>query len=277
MAVQAPWMGFPTPAEGLSVSARLRFPVIDSQDIRYLVVRPAPPRGAPSPKPEESVNNKVRRSRFPAVAVAVLAALTQIACDSGPTYNPMLLTPESLTATAPDVFQARFVTSKGDFLIEVHRDWSPQGADRFYNLVSNGFYDDVRFFRVVAGFMAQFGIHGDSAVAAAWRGSRIEDDPVMQSNTRGLVSYAMGGPSTRTTQVFINYIDNSRLDDMGFSPFGEVVEGMDVVDQLYSDYGDGPPRGTGPNQGLIQSRGNDYLNESFPDLDFVVRATIVQE
>lgn len=217
-------------------------------------------------------NTRTHR-RFLSAAFALVAAVHLSACDFG--YNPMLLTPDALTATAPDVFQARFETSKGDFVIEVHRDWSPNGADRFYNLVSNGFYDDVRFFRVIQGFMAQFGIHGDSAVAAAWREARVPDDPVVQSNTRGFISYAMGGPNTRTTQVFINFVDNSRLDGMGFSPFGQVVEGMDIVDQIYSGYGEGAPNGNGPAQGLIQYRGNDYLNEDFPRLDYVVRATIV--
>ena len=217
------------------------------------------------------------KTRFFAVALALAGAAQLSACESGPAYNPMLLTPDALTATAPDVFQAHFETSKGDFVIEVHRDWSPNGADRFYNLVSNGFYDDVRFFRVIDGFMAQFGIHGDSAVAAAWREARIPDDAVVQSNTRGFISYAMGGPNTRTTQVFINFVDNSRLDGMGFPPFGQVVEGMDVVDQIYSGYGEGAPGGSGPMQGLIQFRGNAYLNDEFPRLDYVVRATIVTE
>lgn len=212
---------------------------------------------------------------FPAAALTLAAAAHLSACESGPAYNPMLLTPDALTATAPDVFQARFETSKGDFVIEVHRDWSPNGADRFYNLVANGFYDDVRFFRVIDGFMAQFGIHGDSAVAAVWREARIPDDEVLQSNTRGFISYAMGGPNTRTTQVFINFGDNSRLDEMGFPPFGQVVEGMEVVDEIYSGYGEGAPGGSGPMQGLIQYRGNAYLNDEFPRLDHVVRATIV--
>ncbi len=190
----------------------------------------------------------------------------------------MLLTPDALTATAPDVFQARFETPKGDFVVEVRRDWSPNGADRFYNLVANGFYDDVRFFRVIAGFMAQFGIHGDPDVAAAWRGARITDDSVTMSNTRGFVSYAMSSqPNTRTTQIFINFGDNSRLDESGFSPFGQVVEGMEVVDRIYSGYGEGAPGGNGPRQGQIQSLGNAYLNDEFPMLDHVVRATIVQE
>ncbi len=217
---------------------------------------------------------KKRRFLKPLLAVAALAGVS--ACEAEPDLS-MLLTPDALTATAPDVFQARFETSKGDFVIEVHREWSPNGADRFYNLVANGFYDDVRFFRVISGFMAQFGIHGDPAVAAAWREHRISDDEVLRSNARGFVSYAMAGPNTRTTQVFISYIDNGRLDEMGFSPFGQVVEGMEVVDQLYSGYGEGAPNGDGPMQGEIQARGNEYLNDDFPRLDYVVRATIVEE
>ena len=230
------------------------------------------------------------RPLLPAALLACAAALAS--CESGPAPDAdpaaeaeaapdtetapdnMLLTPEALIATAPDVFRARFETSKGDFVIEVRREWSPNGADRFYNLLANGFYDDIRFFRVIAGFMAQFGIHGDPDVAAAWRGARIDDDPVVQSNTRGMVSYAMGGPNTRTTQLFINFGDNSRLDGMGFSPFGQVVEGMDVVDQIHSGYGEGAPNGNGPSQGQIQSRGNEYLDADFPLLDRVVTATI---
>ncbi len=214
----------------------------------------------------------------PKLSPAVLALLTTAqlpACGQEPAYNPMLLAPDSLTETAPDVFRASFETSRGNFVVEVHRDWSPNGADRFYNLVANGYYDNVRFFRVIAGFMAQFGIHGDTAVSAAWRSHRIDDDSVKQSNTRGFVSYAMGGPNTRTTQVFINYVDNSRLDGMGFSPFGQVVEGMEVVDSLYSGYGESKPRGRGPEQRKIQDEGNAYLKRDFQHLDFVRTATIV--
>ena len=215
-----------------------------------------------------------RPNSIPAT-LALAGAVSLFACESGPSYNPMLLTPDALTETAPDVFQARFETSKGDFVIEVHRDWSPKGADRFYNLVANGYYDNVRFFRVMSGFMVQFGIHGDSEVSAVWRDQRINDDPVVQSNTRGFVTYAMGGANTRTTQIFINFGDNSRLDAMGFSPFGQVVEGMEVVDQIYSGYGDTQPRGRGPDPVSIQVRGNNYLDEDFPNLDFVRQATIV--
>lgn len=195
------------------------------------------------------------------------------AAPANPLLNPRA--PE-MNATAPATFRARFETSKGDFVIEVHRAWAPHGADRFYNLVRNGFYDGVRFFRVIEGFMAQFGIHGDPTVAAVWRAARIPDDPVVQSNRRGYVSYAMAGPNTRTTQVFINLVDNVRLDGTGFAPFGVVVEGMEVVDQLYSGYGEGAPRGKGPAQQYIQAQGNEYLTREFPNLDYVVTATIVQ-
>jgi peptidyl-prolyl cis-trans isomerase A (cyclophilin A) len=192
---------------------------------------------------------------------------------AGPDYAK-LLDPASLIEKAPDVFKAKFDTSKGAFVIEVHREWSPLGADRFYNLVKNGFYDNVRFFRVVSGFMAQFGLNGDPKVSAAWKPARISDDPVVQSNTRGMVSFAIAGPNTRTTQLFINYVDNVRLDSMGFSPFGKVIEGMEVVDMLYPGYGEGAPRGAGPAQDRITSEGNEYLNAGFPQLDYVKTARI---
>ncbi len=176
---------------------------------------------------------------------------------------------------APATFRARFETSQGDFVIEVQRAWAPLGADRFYNLTRSGYFDGVRFFRVLAGFMAQFGIHGDPQVSAAWREQRIQDDPVRQSNTRGLVSYATAGPGTRTTQLFINYGDNRGLDRMGFAPFGRVIEGMEVVDRLYAAYGEGAPGGRGPNQARIQAEGNAYLAREFPKLDHVRRATLV--
>lgn len=190
--------------------------------------------------------------------------------------NPLLYPqrPE-MNEQAPDTYRARFETSKGDFVIEVHRDWAPNGADRFYNLVRSGYYDGVRFFRVIDGFMAQFGMHPDPLVTAQWRAAQIQDDPVVESNTRGRVTFAMTGqPNSRTTQVFINYRDNSNLDEMGFAPIGEVVEGMEVVDQLYSGYGEGAPRGSGPDQAQIQARGNEYLNAEFPELDYIVHASI---
>jgi peptidyl-prolyl cis-trans isomerase A (cyclophilin A) len=187
-----------------------------------------------------------------------------------------LLSPASLNATAPGQYQVRFQTSKGDFVVEVHRDWAPNGADRFYNLVSNGFYDGVRFFRVIPGFMAQFGVNGDPQVSARWRNATILDDPVVGSNTRGTLSFAATGrPNSRTTQVFINFGDNANLDGMGFAPFGEVVDGMDVVDQLYSGYGEGAPNGQGPDQNRVQAQGNEYLQSDFPQLDYIEKATIV--
>jgi peptidyl-prolyl cis-trans isomerase A (cyclophilin A) len=179
---------------------------------------------------------------------------------------------------APDIFKARFETSKGSFVIEVHRDWAPQGADRFYYLVKNGFYDDTRFFRAIDGFMVQFGMSGDPKLSSVWRTQYIYDDSVKQSNRRGFVTYAKGGANTRTTQVFINYGDNSRsLDPQGFAPFGQVTDGMDVVDQLYKGYGDAAPRGQGPNQTTIHNQGNTYLDKDFPLLDKTIKATIVDE
>jgi peptidyl-prolyl cis-trans isomerase A (cyclophilin A) len=187
-----------------------------------------------------------------------------------------LMNPAALTEKAPDVFRAKFETSKGDFVIEVTRAWSPNGADRFCNLVKNGYYDGCRFFRVLSGFMAQFGINGDPKVNSVWYQARIKDDPVKQSNTRGYVTYAKSNiPNTRTTQVFINYGDNSRLDADGFSPFGKVVDGMKVIDSLYSAYGEGAPGGTGPDQSRVYNEGNAYLEKNFPKLDFIKSATIV--
>jgi peptidyl-prolyl cis-trans isomerase A (cyclophilin A) len=175
---------------------------------------------------------------------------------------------------APDSFRARFATTKGDFVITVHRAWAPLGADRFYNLVRSGYFDGVRFFRVMPGFMAQFGIHGDTAVTTAWRERRIADDPVRRTNLRGMVTFATAGPGTRTTQIFINYGNNDRLDGMGFAPFGQVVEGMEVVDKLYGEYGEGAPRGRGPDQFRLTVEGEKYLARQFPKLDKINTATV---
>jgi peptidyl-prolyl cis-trans isomerase A (cyclophilin A) len=190
--------------------------------------------------------------------------------------NPKLTNPEALNEKAPDTYRAKFTTTKGDFVIEVTRAWAPFGADRFYNLVKNGYYDGCAFFRVVYGFMVQFGINGDPALNAVWQNARIPDDPVTQKNLRGTVTFATRGPGTRTTQVFINYADkNTSLDSQGFAPFGTVVEGMDVVNKLFSAYGEGAPSGHGPDQNRIQKEGNSYLTKSFPKLDSVKTATIV--
>ena len=180
-----------------------------------------------------------------------------------------------MTSTAPATFTVRFETSRGPFDVEVQRAWAPQGVDRFHELVTQGFFDDQRFFRVIDGFVVQFGIHGDPKVAAAWRGKRIQDDPVRGSNTRGSLTFATAGPNSRTTQLFINYGDNAQLDSAGFAPIGRVSSGMEIVDQLYSGYGDGAPRGMGPDQGRIQGEGNQYLDQEFPKLDRIVRAVLV--
>jgi peptidyl-prolyl cis-trans isomerase A (cyclophilin A) len=160
-------------------------------------------------------------------------------------------------------------------VVTVHRDWAPHGADRFYNLVKHGFYNEARFYRAVPNFMVQFGLHANPVISTLWREARIPADKVTQSNRRGLVTFAMGSkPDTRTTQVFINLVNNARLDPLGFAPFGEVTSGMDVVDKLHTGYGDAPPRGKGPLQPRIQAEGNAYLEKEFPRLDYIKTATI---
>ena len=181
----------------------------------------------------------------------------------------------AIATPAPDSFKVAFETTKGNFTVVAHRDWAPRGVDRFYHLVRMGFYDDVRFFRVLTGFMAQFGVNGDPRVNGAWESLRLEDDPVKQKNLRGMVTFAMGGPNTRTTQLFINYNDNTNLDAMGFAPIAQVTDGMTVVDSLYANYGEGAPDGAGPDQGRIATEGNAYLTKSFPLLDFIRRARVV--
>lgn len=183
----------------------------------------------------------------------------------------------AMSRAAPESFRVRLETSEGNFVVLVRRDWAPNGADRFYNLVRHGFYDGVRFFRVLEGFVAQFGIHGDPDVARAWRDATIPDDPVVATNERGTLTFATAGPNSRTTQLFVNYRDNSQLDAMGFAPIGEVVEGMEVVDRLHAGYGEGAPRGQGPSQTRIQAEGDAYLEAEFPELDRVERAVLLDE
>ncbi len=176
----------------------------------------------------------------------------------------------SAAEQAPAKYKVKFETTAGDFVVDVTREWAPVGADRFYEAVKGGFYDDCRFFRVVPGFMVQFGINGDPATQEKWREANIKDDPVRGSNKKGYVTFATAGPNTRTTQVFINFGDNAFLDKQGFAPFGIVSEGMDKVEKIESKYGEKP------NQGAIQSQGNDYLKSKFPDLDYIKKATIVE-
>jgi len=210
--------------------------------------------------------------RFLSIIVTALVGVTSVSAQQAGSgvdlSKAKLRSPASLTEQAPASYKAKFDTSKGAFVIEVHRDWAPKGADRFYNLVKNGFFDDTRFFRVVPDFMVQFGINGDPAIQKNWANANIPDDPKSQSNKKGFVTFATRGPNTRTTQVFINFKDNGFLDAQGFAPFGQVVSGMDVVEKITSQYGEKP------NQGTIQSEGNAYLNKDFPKLDFVKKATI---
>jgi len=221
------------------------------------------------------------RSPLARLVLFTLAALVTCAADEAQAdSDPHLKDPRDpfWTEHAPDHFRVRFETSKGPFVIDVQRNWAPHGADRFFNLVRTGFYNDSRFFRVRAGFIAQFGIAGDAVVATRWMNERIEDDPVQQSNTRGFVSYAMTGANTRTTQLFINLADNSRLDAEGFAPIGRVVEGMEIVDALYSGYGEDAGGGMrGGKQQRLFAEGNRYLDSEFPKLDHLVRAAVVSD
>jgi peptidyl-prolyl cis-trans isomerase A (cyclophilin A) len=205
-----------------------------------------------------------------------LLILVPIAAAAQAGGGASLKDPASLNEKAPDTFKAEFDSSKGKFVIEVRRAWAPNGADRFYNLVKNGFFNDVRFFRVISGFMVQFGLPSDPAIGSAWRNARIPDDPVRESNKRGYVTFATAGPNTRTTQIFINFANNAPLDSQGFAPFGQVTSGMDVVDKLYSGYGEGAPGGAGPSQATIQAQGNAYLMKDFPKLDYIKTAAIAK-
>lgn len=199
-----------------------------------------------------------------AIAVALLAGAAVLGAPE------KLTDPAKLAAKAPETFKARFDTTKGAFVIEVHREWSPNGADRFYNLVKNGYYDGVKFFRVVPNFVVQWGIHGDPTIATKWLQAKIPDDPVKESNKRGFITYAMAGANTRSVQLFINLADNARLDSTGFAPFGKVTDGMDVVDKLNGEYGNG----LSELQGRIAAEGNAFLEKTYPHLDAIKRATI---
>ena len=193
-----------------------------------------------------------------------------------PKVSP-LLDPSQATEKAPEKFVVKLKTNRGDLMIDVTRAWAPLGADRFYNLVKIGFYDNVAFFRVISGFMAQTGINGDPKVSAVWRTAKIKDDKVTQSNLPGYISFASAGPDTRTTQFFINFADNSRLNSMGFAPFGKLQDkSMATFQSIYAGYGEGAPMGSGPAQGRIQQDGNDYLKKDFPKLDYIEKATIVE-
>jgi peptidyl-prolyl cis-trans isomerase A (cyclophilin A) len=208
-------------------------------------------------------------------APAKKSATTTTRKPAAATSPRSLLHPELLKAKAPEVYKVTFTTTKGDFVIEVHRDWAPNGADRFYNLVKNGFFTDASFFRAISGFMVQFGISPNPAISNAWKTANLQDDPVKESNKRGYLTFAMTSmPNSRTTQMFINLADNPRLDASGFAPIGMVIEGIDVVDKLYTGYGEGAPQGAGPDQQQITEHGKPYLDKSFPQLDSIKFAKI---
>src|ERR1700688_4126914 len=191
------------------------------------------------------------------------------ASTAAKSYDRALLHPALLKDKAPETYQVKFETSKGDFTVSVTRAWAPLGADRFYNLAKHHFFDNESFFRVLKGFVAQFGISAYPPVNAVWEKATIKDDPVTQSNKKYFLTFATAGPNTRTTQLFINLADNPRLDGMGFAPFGQVTDGMNVIDTLYADYGEGAPGGSGPNQDEIQKQGKPYLDKNFPKLDYI--------
>jgi peptidyl-prolyl cis-trans isomerase A (cyclophilin A) len=202
-----------------------------------------------------------------------VALASPVAFAGQPDLNKIakLRNPAGLTERAPDTYKVNFDTSRGMFVVEVHRDWAPLAADRFYNLVKNGFYDEVRFFRVIPNFMVQFGMHGNPAITKAWSGTSLKDEPTKQTNKRGYITFARtNAPNSRGTQVFINYKDNGFLDKQGFAPFGEVVQGMDVVEKINATYGEKP------DQSQITSSGNTYLNKEFPKLDYIKTATIAK-
>jgi peptidyl-prolyl cis-trans isomerase A (cyclophilin A) len=216
--------------------------------------------------------------------LALLVLLFPLGCGDptppAPYVRPSdrpLLRPDApeMKTQAPRRFKVRFTTSQGAFTITVERAWAPLGADRFYNLVRGRFFEEARFFRVLSGFMVQFGIPADPAESALWKEATIVDDPVTESNTRGTISYATSGLHTRTTQLFINYGNNRKLDRSGFAPFGKVTEGMDVVDKLYDGYGEGAPNGSGPSQKRMEKQGNPYLQADFPKLDYIKKTEIL--
>lgn len=213
------------------------------------------------------------RSSLVAVLFGLAAALAPLPAMAFPqSTHPAMKDPSKATEKAPDSFRAKFTTTKGDVVFECTRSWAPNGVDRFYNLVKIGFFDDVALFRVAKGFVVQWGIHGDPEVSKVWSDANLPPDPVVESNKRGMLTYAMAGrPDTRSTQLFINYGDNVGLDKQGFAPLCKVVEGMEVADSFNSEYGE---RVTGM-QGEIGAKGNAYLREKWPNLDYIKTATIV--
>ena len=205
------------------------------------------------------------RRLWPVAAVSVLAVLALSSCSKS---EPIVV---------PDVFRARFLTSEGDFVVEAHKDWAPRGVDRFHELLRIHYFDEGRFFRVVPGFIAQFGVHKDYDVHGQWREFVLVDDPPKEKNLRGTLAYAQSGQNTRATEMFINLVDNPKLDEENFVPFARVVEGMDVVDRLYAGYGDYIPEGKYIDPGRVENGTNAYLVPRFPELDYIKRTEILPQ
>ena len=214
--------------------------------------------------------------RIAILALSAAASMALVGCSSSDDKKKAESPAASaIKETVPEVFHVKLDTSKGMVDIEVHRDWAPVGADHFFHLAKSGFYDGARFFRVVRGFVAQFGINGDPQTNAMWANATLPDDPVKEHNVTGTVTFAARGRNTRSTQLFINLADNRKsLDGQGFAPIGKVVDGMPTVLDLYGFYGDMPPMGQGPDPQRIQQQGNDYLDSHFPRLDFIKKAAV---
>lgn len=229
------------------------------------------------------MNRTASLSLFIAALIVPAASFAQTSAAKPATHpstahrvDPALYHPSMLNAKAPDTYQVKFTTTKGDFVLQVNRAWAPLGADRFYNLVRHHYFDQASFFRVVSGFIVQFGLNSTPSVNKALENATIKDDPVTQSNKPGTITFAISGPNTRTTQVFINLGNNASLDSQGFAPFGQVTSGMDVVEALYAGYGDLPEMGgQGPSEGSIAAQGKPYLDKGFPKLDSIITATII--
>ncbi len=232
-----------------------------------------------------AIGAQARPQAQPAQPKAPVQPATKTAPEHGATtkktpavvhpYERVLLHPALLKDKAPEEYKVKFTTTKGDFTVTVTRAWAPIGADRFYSLVKHHFYDNASFFRVLPGFVVQFGISAYPPVSAAWKDADIKDDPVTQSNLRGYLVFATAGPNTRTTQVFVNLVDNKRLDSMGFAAFGQVTEGMNVVETMYEGYGEGAPQGAGPDQDEMEKKGKPYLDKGWPKLDFIKTTTLL--
>lgn len=241
---------------------------------------PAPEAPAPAAAPAAAASPTVAPGPAPAPAAPSDAKPEGAGADAAKPAdsagtNPALLDPSKATEKAPDKFKVKFKTTKGDIVVEVKKELSPLGADRFYNMVKMGYFKDIAFFRVVPGFMAQFGIHGDPAVNRVWKDLGIQDEPVKGSNKRGTLTFAKKGmPNSRSVQFFLNLVDNPNLDGMGFAPFGQIVKGLDVLDKINGEYGEGAPRGRGPDQMRLQAQGNSYLKGEYKNLDYIQSAEI---